>query len=38
MTLAGLVAKNALRNKRRTVPTILSIAHDHADALAQLLH
>jgi putative ABC transport system permease protein len=26
MTLAGLVAKNALRNKRRAVPTILSIA------------
>jgi putative ABC transport system permease protein len=26
MTLAGLVAKNALRNKRRTLPTILSIA------------
>jgi putative ABC transport system permease protein len=26
MTLAGLVARNALRNKRRTVPTILSIA------------
>jgi putative ABC transport system permease protein len=26
MTLAGLVAKNALRNKRRSVPTILSIA------------
>jgi hypothetical protein len=26
MTLAGLVAKNALRNKRRVVPTILSIA------------
>jgi putative ABC transport system permease protein len=25
MTLAGLVAKNALRNKRRSVPTILSI-------------
>jgi putative ABC transport system permease protein len=26
MTWAGLVAKNALRNKRRTLPTILSIA------------
>jgi putative ABC transport system permease protein len=26
MTLAGLVAKNALRNKRRTLPTILSLA------------
>lgn len=26
MTLAGLIAKNALRNKRRSVPTILSIA------------
>ena len=26
MTLTGLVARNALRNKRRTVPTILSIA------------
>jgi ABC-type lipoprotein release transport system permease subunit len=26
MTLIGLVARNALRNKRRTVPTILSIA------------
>jgi len=26
MTLAGLVAKNALRNKLRSVPTILSIA------------
>ncbi|HEX3352832.1 MAG TPA: hypothetical protein VHS34_08430 [Terriglobales bacterium] len=25
MTLTGLVAKNALRNKRRSVPTILSI-------------
>jgi hypothetical protein len=25
MTLAGLVAKNALRNKRRSMPTILSI-------------
>ena len=25
MILAGLVAKNALRNKRRSVPTILSI-------------
>jgi len=26
MTLAGLIVKNALRNKRRSVPTILSIA------------
>ena len=26
MTLAGFVAKNALRNQRRAVPTILSIA------------
>jgi len=26
MTLAGLVAKNALRNKRRSVPTMFSIA------------
>jgi hypothetical protein len=26
MTLIGLVARKALRNKRRTVPTILSIA------------
>jgi hypothetical protein len=26
MTLAGLVAKNALRNKLRSLPTILSIA------------
>jgi len=25
MTLAGLVAQNALRNKRRAVPTVLSI-------------
>jgi hypothetical protein len=25
MTLVGLVARNALRNKRRAVPTILSI-------------
>jgi hypothetical protein len=25
MTLASLVAKNALRNKRRSIPTILSI-------------